>query len=107
LAGDDDRGVLRFVASAARNDDVARPCDAPLQRNVTTRRANQSLAQKPVQPPRKKYFAFSETQISRSVRTVPPLRGALRNVTDAERDAVDAAARLTGEQLADGEVVWS
>jgi len=68
---------------------------------ITSRRA------KPVQPPRKKYFAFSEAQISRSVRTVPLLRGALRNVTDAERDAVDAAARLTGEPDADGKVVWS
>jgi hypothetical protein len=38
---------------------------------------------------------------------VPLLRGALRNVTDAERDAVDAAARLTGEPDADGKIVWS
>src|SRR5580693_217380 len=42
------------------------------------RRANHLGARKPVQPLRKKYFAFSETQISRSVRTVPPLRGAAR-----------------------------
>jgi hypothetical protein len=34
---------------------------------------------------------------SLQTRPVPLLRGALRNVTDAERDAVDAAARLTGD----------
>jgi hypothetical protein len=49
-------------------------------RNVTTRRANHAHAQKPVQSPRKKYFAFSETQISRSVRTIPLLqRGVSRS----------------------------
>ena len=31
----------------------------------------------------------------------------MRNVTDAEWDAVDAAARLTGEPDADGKIVWS
>jgi hypothetical protein len=37
-----------------------------------------------------------------------PHRGALRNVTNAERGAaVDATARLTGVANADGEVVWS
>jgi hypothetical protein len=34
-------------------------------------------------------------------------RGALRNVTSAGRDAVDAEARETGDANADGEVVWS
>jgi len=31
----------------------------------------------------------------------------LRNVTDAERDAVDALARKTNALKADGEAVWS
>jgi hypothetical protein len=31
----------------------------------------------------------------------------LRNVTDAERDAVDVDALLTNGADADGEVVWS
>ncbi len=46
--------------------------------NRFARRANHSRSQKPVQCLCKKYFAFSETRISRSVRTVPPLRGAAR-----------------------------
>ena len=36
-----------------------------------------------------------------------PLRGALRNVNDAGRDAVDADALLTNGAEADGEDVWS
>ncbi len=53
-----------------------------------------SHARKPVQPPRKKYFAFSETQISCSVRTVPARsRGAYRDRHGRWAwDAVDAAA---------------
>jgi hypothetical protein len=31
----------------------------------------------------------------------------LRNVTDAERDAVDADAPLTNGAEADGKIVWS
>jgi len=62
-----------------------------------------SCARKPVQPPRKKYFAFSETQISCSVRTVPARsRGAYRDRHGRWAwDAVDAAATR------DGEGVWS
>src|SRR6202043_2945074 len=47
--------------------------------------------------PFEKIFWFSETanQLYISRRPVP-LRGAARDVTDAGRDAVDAAARLTG-----------
>jgi DNA helicase II / ATP-dependent DNA helicase PcrA len=45
-----------------------------------TRRANHNHAEKPVQSLRKKYFAFSETQISRSVRAIPFLqRGVSRS----------------------------
>jgi hypothetical protein len=40
-----------------------------------------------------------------SRRPVP--QGALRNVINAGRDAVDAEARLTKRADADGEVVWS
>jgi hypothetical protein len=36
-----------------------------------------------------------------------PERGALRNVINAGRDAVDADAPLTNGADADGEVVWS
>jgi hypothetical protein len=44
-----------------------------------------------VQPFLQKHFCFSETQITAiSLPIPPPLRGALRNVTNAERDAVDA-----------------
>jgi hypothetical protein len=41
------------------------------------------------------------------IRCPVPLRGALRNVNDAERDAVDAAARLTNGAEAYGKDVWS
>jgi hypothetical protein len=41
------------------------------------------------------------------VRASRPERGALRNVINAGRDAVDADALLTNSAEADGEVVWS
>jgi len=67
-----------------------------------------SRAQKPVQPLRKKYFAFSETQISRSVRAVLPRQegrtrrhergaGCGGRFGDARRAALEA----------DGKAVWS
>jgi hypothetical protein len=60
---------------------------------ITSRRA------KPVQPPRKKYFAFSEAQISRSVRVIPlSSEGRFANVTDVERAAVDAMATQDGRR---------
>jgi hypothetical protein len=40
-------------------------------------------------------------------RAVSCHRGALANVNNAERDAVDADALLTNGAEADGEVVWS
>ena len=46
----------------------------------TTRRANQSSQQKPVQPSRKKYFAFAVGQISTTSSPRPfPARGAYRD----------------------------
>jgi hypothetical protein len=50
-----------------------------------------------VQPLLQKYFCFSEIKIKLYDSHPVPLRGALRNVNDAERDAVDAAARLTSD----------
>ena len=41
------------------------------------------------------------------IRRPIPLEGPLAIVTDAGRDAVDAAAPLTNGANADGEVVWS
>ena len=48
----------------------------------------------PVQRHLQKYFRFHLTQISSLSRAVPPHRGALRNVINAERDAVDAGSML-------------
>jgi hypothetical protein len=60
--------------------------------NPTARRANHQI---PVQPRLQKYFPSSPTQISSLSRTVPSHRGALRNVINAERDAVDAGGAQT------------
>ncbi len=46
----------------------------------------------PVQPPLQKYFPSPPTQISSLSRAVPSHRGALRNVINAGRDAVDAVS---------------
>ena len=48
----------------------------------------------PVQSALQKYFPSSLTQISSLSRAVPSHRGALRNVINAERDAVDAGGTL-------------
>jgi len=48
----------------------------------------------PVQSALQKYFPSSLTQISSLSRAVPSHRGALRNVINAERDAVDAGSTL-------------
>jgi hypothetical protein len=74
-------------------------------RDRTTRRANQ---QKPVQSARKKYFCFSETQISLIVRASHPNEGRLAIVTNvAVRCGGRDAVQLTRACNADGEVVWS
>jgi hypothetical protein len=50
-------------------------------------------SKKPVQPPLKKYSGFPKTQISLSPSpSRPDQRGARAIVTNAGRDAVDAAA---------------
>jgi hypothetical protein len=54
-----------------------------------------------------KYFRSRLTQIT---SISPPSRlteGRIAIVTDARRDAVDAAGALTNALEADGEVVWS
>jgi hypothetical protein len=48
----------------------------------------------PVQRHLQKYFRFLPSQISSLSRTVPSHRGALRNVINAGRDAVDAGGTL-------------
>jgi hypothetical protein len=61
-----------------------------------------------VQPPLKKYFCFSETQISAISVAIPSHTEGRAHVTNAERDAVDAAAsgaltaRWTNDAFADG-----
>jgi hypothetical protein len=72
-----------FVAIAPRNDEF----DSKI-----ARRANH---QKPVEPLLQKYFTSRSTQISSLIRAVLPTEGRA-HVTNAERDAVDAAA--SGEQ---------
>jgi hypothetical protein len=62
-----------------------------------------------VQPLSQKYSALAVGQIiSTNSRHPVPQRGALRNVINAGRDAVDAdgAARRTALDV-DGKVVWS
>jgi len=56
------------------------------------------------------YFGFSEFHLTTGANQhysdlVPSLRGALRNVINAGRDAVDAAAQLTNSADAYGQVV--
>jgi hypothetical protein len=66
------------------------------------------ITQKSVQPLAQKYSASPVGQI----KTISPAvlshsEGRLATSQDAGRDAVDAAARETGDAKADGEVVWS
>jgi hypothetical protein len=61
-----------------------------------TRRANQSVHRICRLAPFEKIFWFSEDPNHLISAAVPLLRGALRNVTDAERDAVDAGGALDG-----------
>ena len=60
-----------------------------------------------VQTPLQKYFAGAVGQIRGTESRVSSHRGALANVINAARDAVDAEARETKRADADGEVVWS
>src|SRR6267142_536717 len=60
--------------------------------NETARRAKSLLIfRNRVKPPLQKYFASRSTQISSLIRAVLPTEGRA-HVTNAERDAVDAAA---------------
>jgi hypothetical protein len=61
----------------------------------------------PVQPRLQKYSTSRLPQISNISLTVLSHRGALRNVINAGRDAVDADAQGRTALDADGEVVWS
>src|SRR5258705_10870411 len=54
-----------------------------------------------------KYICFYLTQIRCISITSRPERGALRNVINAGRDAVDAVVPLTNGAAAYGQVVWS
>src|SRR5260370_32273128 len=58
-----------------------------------------------VQPLLQKYFASHLRKISSLSRTVPSRKRGVAHVTNAGRDAVDAAARVTNGADADGEVV--
>jgi hypothetical protein len=61
----------------------------------------------PVQSRLQKDSALPLTQIKSISLLSRPTEGRLAIVTDAGRDAVDAAALLTNSTKADGEVVWS
>jgi hypothetical protein len=62
----------------------------------------------PVQPFAQKYSCIRLTRLeSISLTILSHSEGRFANVTDVGRDAMDAAARETGDANADGEVVWS
>jgi len=61
----------------------------------------------PVQSRSQKYSVSCLTQIKSTFTLSRPTEGRLAIVTNAGRDAVDAAAPLTNGAEADGEVVWS
>jgi len=61
----------------------------------------------PVQSCSKKYFASDVGQITFTTRAFCSSKGRFAIVTNAGRNAVDAAALLTNGANADGEVVWS
>ena len=58
-------------------------------------------------PPAKNISLSPSGKSGALLRASCPERGALRNVINAGRDAVDADALLTNSAKADGEVVWS
>ncbi len=59
-----------------------------------------------VKPRNQKYICFYLTQIRCISITSCPERGALRNVINAGRDAVDAGSACDERAEAYGEVVW-
>ncbi|MDP3074478.1 hypothetical protein [Bradyrhizobium sp.] len=67
-----------------------------------------SVYRKTCQAPRAKIFLFYRIENQAiSLRIPSHQEGRFANVTDAGRDAVDAAARETGDAEAYGQVVWS
>jgi hypothetical protein len=52
-------------------------------------------------------ISLYNSELPNYIRSRPLHRGALRNVTNAGLDAMDAEVRETSEADADGEVVWS
>jgi hypothetical protein len=84
---------------------ISRRCIALSRREKFLRRIKTIL---PVQPCRKKYFAFRRSQITGVFAAVPPhLRGVSRSSRTWMRDAVDADGALTNALEADGKDVWS
>jgi hypothetical protein len=80
----------------------------PLRRDLPDGQISRDPLLQPVQPHFQKYFAMPVGQIiSTSSPRPAPQRGARAIVTDAGRDAVDAAALTTNGTEADGQVVWS
>jgi hypothetical protein len=96
-------GLLRF----ARNDDLGRYSRLSAVR-LMANFLNQIKLMLPVQSHLQKHFPSPPTQITSISLAVPShSEGRIAIVTDAGRDAVDAAALLTNGAGADGEVVWS
>ena len=66
------------------------------------------ISEVPVESHFQKYSGFRRTQITFRTSAIPShSEGRFAIVTDAGRDAVDAAVSLTNDTQADGEVVWS
>jgi hypothetical protein len=79
----------------------ARVCPALLSTDLP----DGQISDMPVQPLQQKYFPSRPTQIKSIFIAVPSHRGALRNVINAGRDAVDVDGARTNVPDADGEVV--
>ena len=91
-----DAGI--FAANAGRGLRLRLPRGTHryLKADLPVGQISEGSALLPVQPLLKKYSVFPKSQISCISLAVLSHRGAARDVTDAGRDAVDAAARLTG-----------
>ncbi len=92
--------IARSLSSGARSRDLSAPSGLRSRRELPARTNSLSLL-RPIDPtgkspktcpaPSRKIFRFAIGANHLPVRRCPvPLRGALRNVTNAERDAVDA-----------------
>jgi len=85
---------------------LARWADLALARKIQIREPDQADLGRPV--PLGENISLSPSGKSGAFLCASrPERGALRNVINAGRDAVDADALLTNSAEADGEVVWS